>query len=304
MSWWKNTKDDDRQEVIVFALLALAALSALGFVSYKRYYAKRALSSYAKPVAAIPALSTRFHAEFEPHRVKLSGLVDSPATAAQLLARVKTAFPKAIVEDQMRVFPKTASSEWLAPSLGMIDAAHEVRWGNLECSNDGIKLVGEVPSEDVKAAVLKQVSAVSSAKAKLMASELSVVEAPKVDPDALKADLTKHLDGKVVEFETGSDKLTAKGRVVLDELVPSLKELSHIKIEVGGHTDNAGDPAKNQDLSEKRAKSCIAYLGGKGVDTTHLAPKGYGDTKPKASNETPQGKQQNRRIEFEPEEVH
>jgi OmpA-OmpF porin, OOP family len=114
----------------------------------------------------------------------------------------------------------------------------------------------------------------------------------------------KHLEGKVVEFDQGSDKLTAKGKAVLDELAPELKDLTGVSIQVGGHTDNTGDATKNLELSGKRATTCVEYLGSKGVDKTHLVARGFGDTQPKAPNDTAEGKQQNRRIEFNPEELH
>ena len=69
-------------------------------------------------------------------------------------------------------------------------------------------------------------------------------------------------------------------------------------IEVGGHTDNVGNKASNQALSDNRAKSVKTALVGFGVKEAILQTRGYGDAKPKASNDTDDGKFQNRRIEY------
>jgi outer membrane protein OmpA-like peptidoglycan-associated protein len=69
-------------------------------------------------------------------------------------------------------------------------------------------------------------------------------------------------------------------------------------VEVGGHTDNVGDAAKNKALSEARAKAVAAYVAAKGVDPKRMTAAGYGQDAPVATNDTPEGRQENRRTEF------
>jgi outer membrane protein OmpA-like peptidoglycan-associated protein len=71
-----------------------------------------------------------------------------------------------------------------------------------------------------------------------------------------------------------------------------------MKIEIGGHTDNTGDKAKNKTLSMNRAKAVKDYLVSKGIDATRLTAVGYGDSAPVADNGTPEGRAQNRRTVF------
>ena len=69
-------------------------------------------------------------------------------------------------------------------------------------------------------------------------------------------------------------------------------------VEIGGHTDNVGDAASNLQLSQQRAEAVRNFLVNQGVDQAMLTARGYGETKPIASNDTEQGRFRNRRIEF------
>jgi len=72
----------------------------------------------------------------------------------------------------------------------------------------------------------------------------------------------------------------------------------NIKIEISGHTDNIGSAAYNQKLSESRAKAVVDYLIEHGIDRSRLSYMGYGFEKPIAPNDTEEGRQLNRRVEF------
>ena len=67
---------------------------------------------------------------------------------------------------------------------------------------------------------------------------------------------------------------------------------------MSGHTDNQGAPAKNLDLSKRRAAAVKTYLASKGVATTRLISEGFGQTKPVGDNKTAEGRQRNRRVEM------
>ena len=83
-----------------------------------------------------------------------------------------------------------------------------------------------------------------------------------------------------------------------DTLVELLEKNPALKIELGGHTDNVGRPEDNQRLSEQRAKAVYDYIVGKGVAANRLTYKGYGETQPVATNDTEEGRGENRRTEI------
>lgn len=105
-------------------------------------------------------------------------------------------------------------------------------------------------------------------------------------------------DFRKVQFMTGSAALTKTAKAELDKAGQIMSEHPDIKVSVEGHTDNTGNAASNQTLSEKRANAVKAYIVSKGISADRLTAKGFGQTKPVGSNKTVAGRAQNRRVEF------
>ena len=101
-----------------------------------------------------------------------------------------------------------------------------------------------------------------------------------------------------VNFITDSSELTPGSRHILDRVAESLEDRPEVEVEVEGHTDSVADPAYNMDLSQRRAESVRAYLVSRGVSERRLTARGYGETRPVASNATAQGRAKNRRVEL------
>lgn len=111
-------------------------------------------------------------------------------------------------------------------------------------------------------------------------------------------------EGIVVEFNSsvlfGFDKsnLSEEAKMNLDKLVVVLNSYEDTNIEIQGHTDSKGSEAYNQDLSLQRTRKVSYYLTDKGINTSRLTIKGFGETLPKYENDTENGRAQNRRVEF------
>jgi outer membrane protein OmpA-like peptidoglycan-associated protein len=101
-----------------------------------------------------------------------------------------------------------------------------------------------------------------------------------------------------VTFATGSANLDPGFRATLDKVAQTLNEYEKTYVDVLGHTDSTGSDAFNQTLSEQRSSSVANYLSLKGVNSARLATKGYGESQPRASNTTEEGRAANRRVEI------
>jgi outer membrane protein OmpA-like peptidoglycan-associated protein len=101
-----------------------------------------------------------------------------------------------------------------------------------------------------------------------------------------------------VQFRSGRSALTEESFAVLDEVAASLLAHLDVRIEIGGYTDNTGRRSTNMRLSRERAQSVKAYLARKGVDPGRMVAVGYGPEQPIATNATPAGRAQNRRVEL------
>ena len=109
--------------------------------------------------------------------------------------------------------------------------------------------------------------------------------------------ITLNMPGNIT-FATNSSNLNAGFYDVLGSVTKVLEEFDQTVVEVAGHTDSTGSEEYNQGLSERRADSVAAYLGANGVDRQRMLTIGLGESRPVADNETPQGRQLNRRVEI------
>lgn len=125
------------------------------------------------------------------------------------------------------------------------------------------------------------------------------VKAKLLDAEAMKAALDRQ--GHValyINFDTDKTAIKSESQPTVGEIVKLLTADPALKLEVQGHTDNAGTPAHNQTLSEGRATAVVGALMGQGIAMTRLTSKGYGQTKPIADNGSEEGRSKNRRVEL------
>lgn len=128
-------------------------------------------------------------------------------------------------------------------------------------------------------------------------------QAKEIERDMEGATVQRVGEGILITFDSGlmydvnSYQLRSATRANLQELSRILQKYEDTDILIEGHTDSSGAEDYNQELSEKRAGSVYTYLVQQGVVATRFSTVGYGETQPVATNDTPAGRQQNRRVE-------
>ncbi len=111
------------------------------------------------------------------------------------------------------------------------------------------------------------------------------------------SDLNRAFTFDNLNFQTGSDQIVDESKAQLDDLSAILDAYKNVNIKVSGHTDNTGNAAANKTLSENRAKSVKQYLVTKGIAGARIETEGIGQESPVATNDTDEGRAQNRRVE-------
>ena len=253
-----------------------------------------------QPIGTPPAaaISPSLLVTMENGKIVLRGTLPNQASKDNVIVRAKGLYGAGGFVDELKIDANAKIEKWVAsastllPSLGK-----EMLSGSVKIKDGELVATGEMATQAGKDSYLKSLQ-------DTFQPDITVIDkltvAKEVTAEVVKTvqrDLDKELALEIVEFNTGSDVITPKGLATLDKVDTILKSAPNLTLEVGGHTDSVGDPAKNLDLSQKRAASVIKYMKGKGISDS-LTPKGYGQTQPKFSNDTVAHKQGNRRIEF------
>lgn len=116
---------------------------------------------------------------------------------------------------------------------------------------------------------------------------------------ACKKDLNETVRRGDIQFEIGSNRLTDSSTSTLDRLITTYRNCPGLKLEIGGHTDSTGRASANLELSKRRAEAVRNYFVAKGLPGEKLVARGYGETRPRVSNNTAVNRARNRRIEFD-----
>ncbi len=118
------------------------------------------------------------------------------------------------------------------------------------------------------------------------------------DPEQCEAEIAEIQTRSKIAFEPGSATIAAESRDTVNQIADILRDCGPIRLEIQGHTDSQGREEMNQQLSQARAQSILNELRGRRIPTSSYAAVGYGETQPIADNDTEEGREANRRIEF------
>jgi OOP family OmpA-OmpF porin len=277
---------NDSQAIWGLGLLAFAGLCSV-CIYWHTPQLVGADAAASRP-ATTPLIAPRLEARLLDGKVTLNGLLPDQAAKAQVLARAEELYGEGKFVDNLQISNQTAfpTQGWFQSALALLPvAARANNEGGFSMEGNIVIVRGLVDSEEAKAKLVTEAAnAVGSGirvedkinvKGKISAAQAA----------DFQAQLNQRIAGKIVEFDTGSDRLTERGKAVLDEMVNVLANAPGLPVEIGGHTDARGPAIFNQTLSQRRARACLRYLAQKGVAAHRLSSKGYGSTKPLADKE-------------------
>jgi len=220
-------------------------------------------------------------------RINLSGELANQGEIDSAIAGAASVVGGSNVDSSLTIGDRTEDSAWLPGVIGMLGDLNGLEGAAIRASNSGVVMEGwlEYDAASNKATIGNK-------------AEGSIAGGVGID-NRIRVREQIVFDLRGVQFETNSDRLTTDSLVILDQAVQTLSSNPKIRVEISGHTDSRGDDAYNQNLSALRATSVANYLISQGIGGDRLEPRGYGESRPIADNDTAEGLQMNRRIEFE-----
>jgi OmpA-OmpF porin, OOP family len=227
----------------------------------------------------------------------LSGLVpDNNVHAAIVAAAGRKFFSEKVVDNlKTSVGAPSGFAGAVVPALG---ALSRLSTGTLDVSDREVKLAGDA-FYDAAPAQLRGNLLKDFPQGWQLKADISVKPAAApVDATICQQLFSELLAKGTIRFESGRSAIDPDSAGLLDRLIETALRCPTANIEVAGHTDAVGETAANQALSEKRAQAVVDYLMKAGLPASRFSAVGYGSTQPVASNDTEEGKAQNRRIEF------
>jgi len=230
----------------------------------------------------------------------LTGVLPTEAAKTSFLNAVKGVFGPSVnvidnltVRDGVSIPDLSGLGAALKPDVDIPDFAWKV-------DGDTITLTGTAPSEDVKAAA-EAAAKTAWPDAKIdnqiiVAGATPAAPAPNRCAD-VQADINDLLKTPI-NFATDGFAVADSSQGQLTQIAQKIKDCPDARVAVKGFTDNTGNDAINQPLSENRAKAVADFLVSQGIAAGNVTSQGFGSANPVASNDTPEGKAQNRRVEI------
>jgi outer membrane protein OmpA-like peptidoglycan-associated protein len=303
-------------------LLPFLALPLLGFLVYRACRPEPEQIGYRAPVTVtptatitptpgtqvqVPGLNSRLSIINSGGRVRYSGVVSDEQTKQNILNQLRSAFGEGNISGDISVDSRARAAAWTS---GLAAALPNFKTSGSEVTFDGDSInVGGTMPENAKSDMVAKLKSVYGDGMRIGSFEAAtaVTEASRRASEALSSlrpgftaeELTRALNINIINFKSGSSQIPRESMPVLEQSASAIKSApAGTVLEVGGYTDNVGNPTANQRLSQQRADSVRRFLIDKGVVANSLVAKGYGDSNPIASNDTEDGRFRNRRIEY------
>ncbi len=233
----------------------------------------------------------------------LTGSVPDDATRTQLLDRAAAAYGQDNVVNQLSAQGVASTMELAEASTGLGNLfevfAQNLQSGSFRLEDTVLTVAGTAMAASTTETSISSATGFTSIQATVRSATSQVADDTE---NAIADELRLH----GITFESSSSTITSDSSVVLDKIADiistALKKQPDLRIQIAGYTDSSGNASANQQLSQERANAVLDYLTGKGIPANVFTAMGFGSADPIASNDTPEGRAENRRIEFTVEE--
>jgi OmpA-OmpF porin, OOP family len=289
--------DQDKEQYgaafIVVALAVLLAIGvAIGVPVWQMSHAPAALPAAPDVMMSRAFEAGTLEARYAEGELVLSGRVPDADSKHRILSKAQVIFGAEHVKDEIDVDADAAPIWWKARPLDVFARLRQLPEFWLSLSGKTVSMKARLVSEESKAAFTEWLQGAFVDGGDIDATGFEVDSATATsayDPNML---FDEH-----IEFPLGSAEVPEEVKPRLDLIAEGLKDYDRL-VHVVGHTDSTGEAATNMTLSLERATSVVDYLVRQGVPADQLRAEGMGQDKPVADNETEEGRQKNRRIEF------
>ncbi|MGV8841390.1 MAG: OmpA family protein [Bauldia sp.] len=239
----------------------------------------------------------RFVASVGPEVVTLTGFVPSLEIRSALATAAELRFAPLVVGVES-LLADGAPAGFPDAILAGLQAISRLEAGRLELVDGAVSVSGVAPYDGAIARIEEQLRAALPPGYRVTTAITAKPAESRVTAAVCQELLTAELGTGSVKFTEGSIAIAPESEGRLDRLVAILGRCPDAPVEIGGHTDSEGTTARNRAISEQRAISVRDYLVAAGVADDRLTAVGYGEANPITTNETLEGRAQNRRIEF------
>lgn len=237
----------------------------------------------------------------EEGKVELRGRLTDETLRQAVDAFARSAFSGAEVLTATRL-DETLPDGWAVRVLAGLEALAEVEHGRLLVRSDLVEVAGVTGSTATRGKITQilsdELGQGQTFRVNVRYDEALDPIASLPTPEECAADVNAVIARTKITFTPSSAEIATTARPVLDELGKILSNCPPMQMEIGGHTDAQGSEGGNQALSQARAEAVLLALQGRRVDVSGMTAVGYGETKPIADNDSEEGREANRRIEF------
>lgn len=233
--------------------------------------------------------------------VRLRGRLGSERLRETVDSFARARFTSDLVETKTRV-AEGLPADWPVRVLAGLESLSYLASGTVRVTPDDLTVSGDTGVQGASAYISGFLAEKLGEAAQF---DLKVVYKEELDPIASQptpeecaARIAEIQSDRKINFEPGSSTIDSNGAAIMDDIADILKQCGDLRIEIGGHTDSQGREVMNQQLSQARARAVLDALRTRRVLTSSFTAKGYGESQPIADNDTEEGREANRRIEF------